>query len=162
MSQQFINIVGRSGSGKTALIEKLIAYYTARGLKIAVVKSTRHDFDAEPSGKDTARYRGAGAFGAVITNGAHIAVTAERAMTPPEIAEKYFPDADIIIIEGYKEGSLRKIEVVGDSPEPPLYLSGAVDFAIIVSDKNLKADMPVYARNDVAGIVNAIERLIFS
>ena len=41
-------IAGYSGSGKTTLLEKLIPQFTARGLKVAVIKHAHHDFTTSP------------------------------------------------------------------------------------------------------------------
>ncbi|MFA5518430.1 MAG: molybdopterin-guanine dinucleotide biosynthesis protein B, partial [Spirochaetota bacterium] len=59
---KIITITGKSDSGKTTLIEKLIKYYSAKGLKVSVVKSMKHDFEIDHKGKDTYRYREAGVF----------------------------------------------------------------------------------------------------
>jgi molybdopterin-guanine dinucleotide biosynthesis adapter protein len=54
-------IAGYSGSGKTTLLEKLIPCFTARGLKVSVIKHAHHGFDIDRPGKDSYRHREAGA-----------------------------------------------------------------------------------------------------
>jgi len=123
MTPLIIPITGRSGSGKTTLIEKLIVYYKIRGKKVSVIKSMRHTFETDSPGKDTFRYRESGAFSSIITNGKKFSLISEidNEANPLDLADKYFSDSDIIIIEGFKEGNLQKIEVIGDSKETPLF-----------------------------------------
>ena len=52
---------GFSGSGKTTLIEKLIPVFKRRGYRVAVIKHDAHDFEIDKEGKDTYRFREAGA-----------------------------------------------------------------------------------------------------
>jgi molybdopterin-guanine dinucleotide biosynthesis protein B len=160
MKQQIISVTGRSGSGKTTLIEKLIVHYKSLGKKVSVIKSMRHDFDTDPKGKDTYRYRESGASASIITNGKKFALISEieNDENPIELAQKYFSDSDIIIIEGFKEGDQKKIEVIGDSKEAPLFYEDK-NIKIIVTDRVYDTGLPVFKRDDVDGIVEVIEKL---
>lgn len=158
--QKIIIIVGRSNSGKTTLVEKLIRHYKSEGKKVSAIKSMRHDFQMDHEGKDTWRYREAGAFSAAITNGRTMAFVSDidDDFNPLDIAHRYFPDSDIIIIEGYKESRNTKIEVIGDSTEDPLFINdGAVKLA--VTDREITAPIPVLKRDDIASIVKEIEKI---
>ena len=55
-----LSIVGFSGSGKTELICRLLDWLVRQGLKVAVLKHTHHH-DPGDQGKDTWRFRQAGA-----------------------------------------------------------------------------------------------------
>ena len=161
MKQQIISVTGRSGSGKTTLIEKMIVHYKSLGKKVSVIKSMRHDFDTDPKGKDTYRYRESGASASIITNGKKFALISgiENDTNPMELAQKYFSDSDIIIIEGFKEGNQKKIEVIGDSKEAPLFYEDK-NIRIIVSDRVFDTELPVFRRDDVDGIIGAVENKI--
>lgn len=158
--QKIITIIGRSGSGKTTLVEKLINHYKAEGKKVSALKSMRHDFQIDHEGKDTWRYREAGVFSAAITNGRKMAFVSDidTDYTPLDIAHLYFPESDVIIIEGYKESRGPKIEVIGDSGEEPLY-KGDDAVKIVVTDRVITAPVPVFKRNDIASIVREIDRI---
>jgi molybdopterin-guanine dinucleotide biosynthesis protein B len=54
-----IQLVGRSGSGKTSAIASAVEILKGRGVRVAVVKHSHHDIDVK--GKDTKRFREAGA-----------------------------------------------------------------------------------------------------
>jgi molybdopterin-guanine dinucleotide biosynthesis protein B len=160
MNPKIISVTGRSGSGKTTLIEKLIVHYKSLGKKVSVIKSMRHEFETDPAGKDTFRYRESGAFSSIITNGKKFALISEidNDANPVDLAEKFFSDSDIIIIEGFKEGNQKKIEVIGDSKEAPLF-TGDKNIKFLVTDKSFETSLPVYKRDDIGGIIVAIEKL---
>lgn len=162
-SQKLIHIVGRSRSGKTTLAEKLIAAYHARGLTVAALKSVSHDFEIDYPGKDTWRFRAAGAGSVAITDGGRVAVvsTPAQGRTPLEIARRHLEDTDILILEGFKDGATPKFEVIGDSIEEPLFRSGIADIRFIVTDRDIEGGLPRYRRDDVAGVLEAIERHLF-
>ncbi len=161
MNQQIISITGRSGSGKTTLIEKLIVHYKNLGKKVSVIKSMRHEFETDPAGKDTFRYRESGASASIITNGRKFALISEndKDENPLELAKRFFTDSDIIIIEGFKEGNQQKIEVIGDSKEPALFHEDK-NIKILVTDNGIKSEHPVFRRDDIEGIAEAISSLL--
>lgn len=158
--QKIITVTGRSGSGKTTLIERLVKEYTSEGKKVSVIKSMRHDFEVDREGKDTYRYRSAGAAGALITNGKKIALMADISEdeTPLTLAKEYFGGYDIVIIEGFKEGNTGKIEVIGDSSEAPLF-QGDSQVVMVVSDREFNTTLPLFRRDDVSGIKECIEKI---
>ncbi len=110
-----IGFAGFSGSGKTTLVEKLIPELKARGLRVSVVKHAHHKFDIDQPGKDTFRHREAGAFEVVVASGKRLALLREFEK-PSElkvhhlIAELY-DGVDWVLVEGFKESDLPKIEV---------------------------------------------------
>jgi len=163
MKQLIISVTGRSGSGKTTLIEKLIVHYKSSGKKVSVIKSMRHEFDTDPSGKDTFRYRESGASASIITNGRKFALISEitDGADPLDLAERFFSDSDIVIIEGFKEGNIQKIEVIGDSEESPMF-GDDPDIKILVTDIFLDTVLPVYRRDDIEGVAAEIEKVLFS
>ncbi len=135
---------------------------TARGRRVAVVKHMRHDFEADREGKDTYRYRQAGSVISAITNGTRMALMADvpPGSMPQELAPSLFDAADLIIVEGNKESAGPKIEVMGDSAEKPLYLSGITEIVALVCDRPLDADLPCFRRDDVEGVERFILRFL--
>lgn len=111
-----VAIVGRHNSGKTTLIEKLIAEMVARGHDVGSVKHHSHvGFDIDYPGKDSYRHRAAGASETVIAAPGQMA----RIKTIPDEGEvecsdivRSMPGHDIIIVEGYRKSGLPTIELM--------------------------------------------------
>src|SRR4030066_1554380 len=100
-----ISIVGKSDSGKTTLIEKLVPELTRRGYRVATVKHDVHGFEVDQEGKDSWRHKKAGAHTVVISSPQKIALIrdVEKDLTLEEIREKFIQDVDLILSEGYKK-----------------------------------------------------------
>jgi len=58
---KIFGVTGWKNSGKTGLMERLVADITARGLKVATIKHAHHSFDVDQPGKYSHRHREAGA-----------------------------------------------------------------------------------------------------
>ena len=116
-----IAFAGYSGSGKTTLIEKLIADLCARGLRVSVVKHAHHNFDMDHAGKDTYRHRAAGAFEVVAASDQRLALLREfetrTELTVHQLLAELYEGVDWVLVEGFKECNLPKIEVWRASPE---------------------------------------------
>ncbi len=153
-------VVGRSGSGKTTLIIKLIHYFKAKGQSVSIIKSTHHDFEFDHPGKDTHMLKVSGAKSVAAFNDKKLGFVTDvdEELNAVDVAEKYFKDSDVVIIEGNKKYSVVKIEVIGDSVENPLFSSGTENIKMIVTDKKIDTDLPVFTRNDVEGIAEWIEK----
>ena len=108
-----INVIGQgSNVGKTTLLEGLIKELTSWGLSVATVKHDVHGFEIDHEGKDTYRHRQSGASTVVISSKKRFAMIKE-VEEEIELIEilKLVKDKDIILVEGYKQSPLRKIEV---------------------------------------------------
>ncbi len=114
-----ISIVGRHNSGKTTLIEKLIAELVARGHDVGSVKHHSHvGFDIDIPGKDSYRHRAAGASETVIAAPGQVArvKTIEGEVECNEIVRS-MPGHDIIVVEGYRKSGLPTIEIMRSGNE---------------------------------------------
>ncbi len=114
-----VSFVGPSGSGKTELVCRLSAWFQDRGLKVAVLKHT-HKQSLGDEGKDTWRFRQAGVR--LVALAAPGALQLTRVLpSEPQLAEilaSLAPEADVILVEGYKRGPLPKVVLTGPAPEP--------------------------------------------
>ena len=109
-----VAIVGRHNSGKTTLVEKVIAELTARGLDVGSVKHHGHSgFDIDIPGKDSWRHRQAGATEVVISSPGQIATirTFDGEAECNEIVHR-MPGHDLVVVEGYRKSGLPTIEVM--------------------------------------------------
>jgi len=116
-----VAIIGRQGSGKTTLIEKLIPAIRRRGLSVSTIKHTHHhQFELEPPGKDSHRHRIAGASEVIIASDsgwARIASSQQPASLQALLAE--LRPVDLVLVEGFKQLEwLRRVEVFRGAGEP--------------------------------------------
>jgi molybdopterin-guanine dinucleotide biosynthesis protein B len=112
--QNILGVVGWSGSGKTTLLEYLVAQLAARAIRVNVVKHSHHDIVLEPSHKDSARLRLAGAAEVMIASPYRTAIMRElRGAAEPSLAEHLarLAPADLTLVEGYKWEAMPKLEV---------------------------------------------------
>ena len=143
---KIIAVVGRSGSGKTRLIVRLIPELRSRGVSFAVVKHCGHGFDLGGETKDSSQYLAAGA-GDVGLVGPDLRALIRRGKPEPSLAslaKAWFPAKELVIIEGGKsEPGLKKIEVlrrgISDGAETP-----PSELAAIVTEEPLLAAVPVF------------------
>ncbi len=110
-----IAFAGFSGSGKTTLVERLIPALKLRGLRVSVVKHAHHSFDIDHPGKDTFRHREAGAFEVVVASDRRLALMREfeqpAQLTVHHLLAELYAGVDWVLVEGYKDSNLQKIEV---------------------------------------------------
>ncbi len=161
MTPPIFGVVGWKNSGKTSLIAKLIANFTARGLEVAAVKHAHHAFDIDREGKDSFLYREAGAKTIAIASAKRFAIMAELDGKPePTLFDlvQYIEGADIVLVEGFKSEPHPKLEVrrtqAKDSkplaPDDPSILAVAADFEVE------GAGVPVFPLDGVEAIADFI------
>ena len=134
---QVLGVVGWSGSGKTNLLEYLVAQLAARGLRVNVVKHSHHDIPLEPPHKDSARLRMAGAAEVMVASPFRIAIMRElRGAAEPSLSEQLqrLAAADMTLVEGYKWEPIAKLEVHRPSTgQAPMY-PGDAGIVAVASD----------------------------
>ena len=160
MIRRVIGITGWSGSGKTALIVRLIPELSRRGLRVATVKHAHHDFDIDKPGKDSYQHRAAGAVEVTVSSARRWAIVHEnRDNAEPsleEMLERMSP-ADIVLVEGYKSEPHPKLEVWrGATGKPPLYRNDPTVIAVATDDPAAHPDIEALDLNDTARVARFI------
>lgn len=154
MSIPVLGFAAFSGTGKTTLIEKLIPVLASRGLKVAVVKHDAHGLKFDHEGKDSARFSDAGAAYSIVSGPDRAAVFMNRALAPEE-AFSFAPDADLIIVEGYKEGNFTQIGINREETGKG-FTSPLSRFIAVVTDGERPEDMPSFRFDDIEKIADFI------
>ncbi len=157
-----IGFAGYSGSGKTTLVEKLIPALKLHGLRVSVVKHAHHKFDIDHVGKDTYRHREAGAFEVVVASNQRLALIREfekpAVMTVHQMIANLYEGVDWVLVEGFKDSDLHKIEVWRASAGKQVRYE-ADDFVVAIatdSPEQLPSGTlrPVFDLNDVNAVAD--------
>jgi molybdopterin-guanine dinucleotide biosynthesis protein B len=156
-----VSIVGTSGSGKTAFLEKLIAELTSRGLKIGTIKHNLRGFDVDQPGKDSWRHAQAGSKTVILSSPESLTVIKrlDQELDLDDIVEAYLADVDLVLTEGYKSGVKKKIEVSRRERGHDL-VSDPEDLLAIVSDQTFDLPVPQFGLDDAQGVADLIEESI--
>lgn len=133
---KIFGIAGYSGSGKTTLIERVVPRLRAQGLRVAVIKHTHHDFDVDRPGKDSWRFREAGADAVLLASDHRTALLIEHRDAPSALDEllAQLPPCDLVLVEGYKREAIPKLEVHRDETTKPWLYPDDPNILAVASD----------------------------
>jgi len=157
-----VSIVGKSDSGKTTLIEKLVPEFVRRGYRVATVKHDVHGFDVDREGKDSWRHKKAGAHTVVISSPLKVAVIrdVDHDAELVELRNRYIRDVDIILSEGFKRNNQPKIEVFRKEMHRELLCTREDHLLAIASNQSFDIGVPCFDINDAPGLIDLIEEKI--
>ena len=135
-----VAVVGKSDSGKTTLIEKLVPELVRLGLRVGTVKHDAHSFEIDHPGKDSWRHGQSGAQAYVIASPERLAYIARLDGELPlaDIARRYFAGFDLVVAEGYKRTAPHRVEIfrLGAGHDAPL--CGPGEAMALVTDAPLE------------------------
>lgn len=161
MKTPVVGIAGWKNSGKTTLVERLVAELARRGLRVATVKHAHHDFDIDVPGTDSFRHRQAGAQEVAIVSARRWALMNELRANPEppldEILERLSP-ADIVIVEGWKRGTHPKIELRRKDAKDDGHLAPTdpTVIAIACDHETDAGGLPIFNPDDVMAIADFV------
>ncbi|PRY23094.1 molybdopterin guanine dinucleotide biosynthesis accessory protein MobB [Aliiruegeria haliotis] len=161
---KLFGVTGWKNSGKTGLMERLVAEITARGFRVSTVKHAHHTFDVDQLGKDSHRHREAGAEQVMLVSRRRWALMTElRDNAEPPLADVLagLAPVDLVLVEGYKRDRHPKIEAHRQETEQPLIAVADETIRAIASDvpDQMAArmpDRPVFDLNDTAAIADFV------
>jgi molybdopterin molybdotransferase len=161
-----VSIVGRSESGKTLLVEQLIAEFKRRGYKIAALKHSHCGvIEVDQPGKDTWKFAQAGSDAVCISSPRKLAFIkkSDHDLRIDEVLPIIGPEFDLVLVEGFKKSNLPKIEVHRKELGNDL-LCSPEELSAIVTDGSLDAPLadsyklPILNWADTAAIADFIEK----
>ena len=144
-----ISVVGKSNSGKTTLIEKLIVTLKKRGHKVGIIKHAHHGFDMDREGKDSWRHQKAGADTVLVASPSGIAMTKKQQNPSLDSLLPYFQDMDLVITEGFKRENKPKIEVFRSTQHKEPLCPGNADLVAFVSDIHMDLAVPAFGLEEI-------------
>ena len=153
--------VGHSNSGKTTLIERLIPELTKRGLRVATIKNAHHKARLDTEGKDSWRYKNAGAALSMLvtTNALQLVADAFEKHEPLQLAKRFLGEADIVLAEGFSHAYGSKIEVLRLAlNKPPRCEIGDGLIAIATDCPEVYPELPRFALNDIKALADFLLR----
>ena len=152
-----IAIVGKGKSGKTTLLEKLIAELKSRGYRVATIKHTHSKIAYPESDKDSDRHLKAGSETAVVSapDGLLLVKPIKEELTLEQVAQLIGEDCDIILAEGFKHSDAPKIEVHRRENGPAL--TDIKKLFAIATDEPLDTKVRQFTLEDVKSIADLIE-----
>lgn len=153
------SVVGHSGSGKTTLVEKLVRELCLHGVKVATIKHAHHKVELDTPGKDSFRYKDAGAvMSMLLTRDAlQLVADATEQREPEQLAKRFLGEADLVLAEGFSHAPGAKIEVLRRACDKLPRCAVADGLIAIVTDMDeVYPQLPHFGLEDVGGIVDFI------
>ncbi|MBF0231620.1 MAG: molybdopterin-guanine dinucleotide biosynthesis protein B [Desulfamplus sp.] len=187
MKPNIISIAGRSGSGKTTFLEKLIPKLKQKGFHIGIIKHAHCGVDMDKKGKDSWRHKNAGAAATLVVSPGTISMikdykepdfsqnddhsikkdsgniresgNAESESATIARVKHYLADMDLIIVEGFKFASLPKLEIfrTGAGHDAPLFI-GDKNLEAFITDSDYRPNVPCFSLDDAEAVSDFIEK----
>jgi len=150
-----VSIVGPSGVGKTTLLEKLIPALTGQGFSVGTVKHDVHGFEMDRPGKDSYRHKHAGAQVSIISSPNQIGMVmdVDHDYQLDEL-QRFFPNMDIVLTEGYKRQGRPKVEVFRPEVHGDLLCKGDGKLLALVSNVAVDVGVPRFTLDDSRGLAD--------
>ena len=154
-----VSIVGKSQSGKTVLMEQLIAEFKKRGYKVAALKHSPGGMEIDRAGKDSWRFAQAGSDAVLVSSTDRLAFIKklDHDLDIEEILPVVGDEFDLLLVEGFRKSRIPKIEVhkkeLGDD-----LLCSPEEISAVVTDGSLDTDIPQLTWGDTVAIADFIEK----
>jgi len=157
---KIFGITGNKNSGKTTLMERLVADMSARGFSVSTIKHTHHAVDVDQPGKDSHRHRAAGAQQVLLVSQCRWALMTEFRDEPEpnmdELIAQLAP-VDLLFVEGYKRDAHAKIETHRHETGKGLIARDDPTIKAVASNSSaLDIDRPVLDLNNTTQIAEFI------
>jgi molybdopterin-guanine dinucleotide biosynthesis protein B len=154
-----VSIVGKSKSGKTVLMERIIAELKRKGYKVAAVKHSRGGIEMDHPGKDSWRFAQAGSDAVLVSSPGRLAFirSLDHDLAVEEILPIVGPGFDLVLVEGFKRSKTPKIEVHRKALGGDLLFSPE-ELIAVVTDEPLDTNVVQFPWDDAVGVAHFIER----
>ena len=151
-------IVGWKNSGKTYFAQKLINFFNSKNFKVASIKHAHHEFDIDQPGTDSYLHREAGSQEILVSSSNRwVKIVELRDSKERKLSNllNELDSPDIVIVEGFKNESHPKIEIIKDDSND--YLFTKLDNVIgIVSNKKIDTAIPRFNISNIDDIAEHI------
>lgn len=134
-TQSVFGVTGRSDSGKTTLIQKLLPFFLESGIRVSTIKHTHHGVDMDQPGKDTFLHRQSGAHEVMLATPQRWVLQHEME-TPPSLKEllRAMSPVDLILVEGFHATVPTSLEVWRPATQKPPLFPDTPAISLVVTD----------------------------
>jgi molybdopterin-guanine dinucleotide biosynthesis protein B len=148
-----------TNSGKTYIIERIIEELKNRGRKVAAIKHSMHLPSIDKEGKDTYKFAQKGADRIILFSDNALML---YEMSQPDIEYLTFlatKNIDIILVEGFKSGPFKKIEVFNNTlyDKPMCLEDPSGEYIALISREEVPVKIPNFSFEDLGGICSFLE-----
>ena len=158
-SPELFIFVGHSNAGKTTFVEQLLAELTRRGRRVAAIKHAHHAVELDTAGKDSWRYKQAGAVMSMLVTRDALQLVADATdrREPQQLAARFLGEADLVLAEGFSHAAGPKIEVLRRAcGKPPRCQLEDGLIALVTDWEEAHPSLPHFALDDVAGVADFV------
>ncbi len=136
-----LGIYGFQDAGKTKLVEELVQRLVKKGYRVSSIKHSPHKKSIDCEGKDTWRHWKAGSDPVVFSSESETTYIKHSRTSADDIARLVVQEfrPDVVIVEGFKEGSFPKVAVGNLKPRK----------GTIMANPKV-GDLVAYVENEVA------------
>lgn len=153
-----VAVSGVKNSGKTTFLERVIPLLTKKGMRVAVVKHDGHSFEPDVCGTDSFRLRKSGADAVAVYCDTHYMIEENKKVSYDILKEK-FVGYDLILVEGEKDSSLPKLEIVRSAVSKDMVCQKETVLAV-VTDCEEDFGVPRLDLNDYDAAATLLETLV--
>jgi len=161
MYENIISFIAKgTNSGKTYILERIIEELKKRGRTVAAVKHSMHLPSIDQQGKDTAKFAQKGADRIMLFSDNALMLYERIEPDIEHLANMATRDIDIVVVEGFKHGPFKKIEVFNKKlyGVPLCIEQPDKDIIAIITDDSVDTKIPVFSFHDVEGICDFLDR----
>ena len=151
-------IVGWKNSGKTYFAQKLINYFNSKNFKVASIKHAHHEFDIDKPNTDSYLHRKAGSQEILVSSSKRwVKIVELRGAEERKLSDllNELDSPDIVIIEGFKNESHPKLEIIKEDTKDYLFTK-LNTITGIVSDKKIDTLIPQFKKENIDSVVKHI------
>ena len=151
-------IVGWKNSGKTYFAQKLINYFNSKNFKVASIKHAHHEFDIDKPNTDSYLHRKAGSQEILVSSSKRwVKIVELRGAKERKLSDllNELDSPDIVIIEGFKNESHPKLEIIKEDTKDYLFTK-LNTITGIVSDKKIDTLIPQFKKENIDSVVEHI------
>jgi molybdopterin-guanine dinucleotide biosynthesis protein B len=153
---RIISIIGRKNAGKTTLVVALASEFIRKHRRVMTIKHADDSGDVDRPGSDSHRLLFEAKAERVVVAAPNLHAIVERSSEeadPVALTRRYLDGADIVLVEGFPNAPLPKVEVFRrEASTHPIYSATAPNaeqwIAILTDDDKFDAPCPVLRFRD--------------